>query len=113
MCDVRYMVEDVGAAVSFYTTRIGFTLLSNAAPPFADVTRGDLRLLPSGSGSSAGRCPTAGARRLEPHPARGGRSRGRGRATPPQWRALPERRRDQRPGSDTKPMYLTPSSSKP
>jgi predicted enzyme related to lactoylglutathione lyase len=34
---------------------LGFTLKSNAAPAFADVTRGDLRLLLSGATSSAGR----------------------------------------------------------
>src|SRR6266702_5196409 len=53
--NVRYMVDDVDAAVAFYTTHLGFTLLSNAAPAFADVTRGDLRLLLSGPQSSAAR----------------------------------------------------------
>jgi catechol 2,3-dioxygenase-like lactoylglutathione lyase family enzyme len=53
--NVRYMVDDVQAAVDFYTTHFGFRLLSNAAPAFADVARGDLRLLLSGPGSSAGR----------------------------------------------------------
>jgi catechol 2,3-dioxygenase-like lactoylglutathione lyase family enzyme len=53
--NVRYMVDDVEAAVAFYTRHLGFTLLSNAAPAFADVTRGDLRLLLSGPTSSAGR----------------------------------------------------------
>jgi len=53
--NVRYMVDDVDAAVAFYTTHLGFTLKSNAAPAFADVTRGDLRLLLSGATSSAGR----------------------------------------------------------
>jgi catechol 2,3-dioxygenase-like lactoylglutathione lyase family enzyme len=52
---VRYMVEDVDAAVAFYTTHFDFRLLSNAAPAFADVIRGRLRLLLSGPGSSAGR----------------------------------------------------------
>jgi catechol 2,3-dioxygenase-like lactoylglutathione lyase family enzyme len=52
---VRYMVDDVGAAVTFYTTHLGFTPLSNAAPAFADVKRGNLRLLLSGRTSSAGR----------------------------------------------------------
>jgi catechol 2,3-dioxygenase-like lactoylglutathione lyase family enzyme len=41
--NVRYMVSDVDAAVAFYTTYLGFTLLSNAAPAFADVARGGLR----------------------------------------------------------------------
>jgi len=55
MVNVRYMVDDVDAAVAFYTTHLGFTLLSSAAPAFADVTRGSLRLLLSGRTSSAGR----------------------------------------------------------
>lgn len=53
--NVRYMVRDVDEAASFYTKRLGFTLLSNASPAFADVVRGDLRLLMSGRTSSAGR----------------------------------------------------------
>jgi catechol 2,3-dioxygenase-like lactoylglutathione lyase family enzyme len=63
--NVRYMVDDVAAAVTFYTTHLGFTLLSNLAPAFADVTRGDLRLLLSGPTSSAGR-PMPGGRRPAP-----------------------------------------------
>ena len=53
--NVRYMVGDVEAAVAFYTTYLGFTLISKTAPAFADVARGDLRLLLSGPSSSAGR----------------------------------------------------------
>lgn len=53
--NVRYMVDDVAAAVDFYTTMFGFALLTNAAPAFADVQRGNLRLLLSGPASSAGR----------------------------------------------------------
>ena len=53
--NVRYMVDDVETAVAWYTTHLGFTLLSNAAPAFADVTLGSLRLLLSGPKSSAGR----------------------------------------------------------
>ena len=49
MVNVRYMVDDVDAAVAFYTTHFGFTLLSSAAPAFADLTLGDLRLLLSGA----------------------------------------------------------------
>ena len=63
--NVRYMVDDVDAAVAFYTTHLGFTLRSNAAPAFADVTCGDLRLLLSGATSSAGR-PMPDGRRPEP-----------------------------------------------
>jgi predicted enzyme related to lactoylglutathione lyase len=53
--NVRYMVEDVDAAIEFYTKYLGFTIGTNAAPAFADVTRGNLRLLLSGRKSSAGR----------------------------------------------------------
>jgi len=53
--NVRYMVDDVEAAVVWYTTHLGFSLLSNYAPAFADVRRGALRLLLSGPKSSAGR----------------------------------------------------------
>lgn len=53
--NVRYMVEDVDTAVEFYTKHLGFTLGTNSAPAFADVTRGNLRLLLSGRQSSAGR----------------------------------------------------------
>jgi catechol 2,3-dioxygenase-like lactoylglutathione lyase family enzyme len=53
--NVRYMVDDVDGAVDFYTKHFGFTLGTNAAPAFADVVRGHLRLLLSGPTSSAGR----------------------------------------------------------
>jgi catechol 2,3-dioxygenase-like lactoylglutathione lyase family enzyme len=53
--NVRYMVDDVDAAIAFYTGHLGFSLLSNASPAFADVVRDDLRLLLSGPKSSAGR----------------------------------------------------------
>jgi catechol 2,3-dioxygenase-like lactoylglutathione lyase family enzyme len=53
--NVRYMVDDIEAAITFYTTHLGFTLLTKTAPSFADVARGDLRLLLSGPTSSAGR----------------------------------------------------------
>src|SRR5438105_2257776 len=49
------MVDDVDAAIAFYTAHLRFSLLSNASPAFADVARGDLRLLLSGAKSSAGR----------------------------------------------------------
>ncbi len=68
--NVRYMVDDVDAAVAFYTTHLGFTLISKAVPAFADVARGDLRLLLSGPSSSAGR-PMPDGRR----PASGGWNR--------------------------------------
>jgi len=53
--NVRYLVDDVDAAVAWYTRHLGFTLLSNHAPAFADVSLGSLRLLISGPASSAGR----------------------------------------------------------
>jgi catechol 2,3-dioxygenase-like lactoylglutathione lyase family enzyme len=53
--NVRYMVDDVDAAISFYTGLLGFELLSSAPPAFADVKRGNLRLLLAGPQSSAGR----------------------------------------------------------
>lgn len=55
LVNVRYMVDDVETAVDFYTKHLGFTLRMNAAPAFADVVRGQLRLLLSGPTSSAGR----------------------------------------------------------
>jgi catechol 2,3-dioxygenase-like lactoylglutathione lyase family enzyme len=64
--NVRYIVDDVDAAVAFYTTHLGFKLISKTLPAFADVSLGDLRLLLSGPTSSAGRPmpdgrrPTAG-----------------------------------------------------
>ena len=63
--NVRYMVHDVEAAIAFYTTHLGFKVLSSAAPAFADVVRGDLRLLLSGPTSSAGR-PMPDGRQPEP-----------------------------------------------
>jgi len=55
LVSVRYLVDDVDAAVDFYTGHFGFTVRSSAAPAFADVVRGRLRLLLSGPTSSAGR----------------------------------------------------------
>lgn len=49
------MVDDVETALAFYTTHLGFKPLTNAAPAFADISRGNLRLLLSGRTSSAGR----------------------------------------------------------
>ena len=63
--NVRYMVDDVEKAVAFYTTHFDFTVRSSAAPAFADVVRGRLRLLLSGPTSSAGR-PMPDGRTPEP-----------------------------------------------
>jgi catechol 2,3-dioxygenase-like lactoylglutathione lyase family enzyme len=58
---VRYIVDDVQAAIDFYTTHLGFTLGSAHLPAFADVTRGPLRLLLSGPASSGARATPADA----------------------------------------------------
>ncbi|HEX2180126.1 MAG TPA: VOC family protein [Actinomycetota bacterium] len=62
MVNVRYMVDDVDAAIDFYTEHLGFEVRTSAAPAFADVTRGNLRLLLSGPASSAGRPMPDGAK---------------------------------------------------
>ncbi len=66
---VRYIVDDVQAGIDFYTGHLGFTLRSSAAPAFADVVRGPLRLLISGPASSGARATpedasTAGRNRI-------------------------------------------------
>lgn len=53
--NVRYMVSDVQAAVDWYVCHFGFSEQMNAAPAFASVALGSLRLLLSGAKSSAGR----------------------------------------------------------
>ena len=65
LVNVRYMVDDVEGAVDFYTDHFDFELRSSAAPAFADVVRGNLRLLLSGPKSSAGR-PMPDGRTPEP-----------------------------------------------
>ena len=55
LVNVRYMVNDVEESVDFYTRHFGFDVRTSAAPAFADVVRGSLRLLLSGPRSSAGR----------------------------------------------------------
>jgi catechol 2,3-dioxygenase-like lactoylglutathione lyase family enzyme len=67
---VRYLVDDVRAAIDFYTGHLGFTPNATFLPAFADVRRGNLRLLLSGPDSSAGR-PMPDGR----HPGPGGWNR--------------------------------------
>src|SRR5262245_3825726 len=62
---VRYMIDDVPAAIAFYTTHLGFTLEQDASPAFAAVSRDSVRLLLSGEGSS-GKRPLADGRRQVP-----------------------------------------------
>jgi catechol 2,3-dioxygenase-like lactoylglutathione lyase family enzyme len=59
------MIDDVPAAVQFYTTVLGFTLEQDASPAFAAVARDGVRLLLSGEGSS-GKRPLADGRRQLP-----------------------------------------------
>ncbi|MEU4514535.1 VOC family protein [Nonomuraea wenchangensis] len=59
VASVRYIVDDVRAAVDFYTAHLGFTVNFDAAPAFADVARGPLRLLLSGPASSGARATPA------------------------------------------------------
>jgi catechol 2,3-dioxygenase-like lactoylglutathione lyase family enzyme len=60
--NVRLLVDDVDASVDFYTRHFGFTVLNAFPPAFADVQRGNLRLLLSGPQSSAGRPMADGER---------------------------------------------------
>lgn len=62
LASVRYIVDDVPAAVDFYTTHLGFTLRFSAGEAFADVVRGPLRLLVSGPASSGARATPEDAR---------------------------------------------------
>jgi len=59
--NVRYMVNDVEESIAFYTSLLGFEVLTSALPAFADVKRGNLRLLLAGPKSSAGRPMPDGA----------------------------------------------------
>ena len=64
---VRYIVDDVDAAITFYTRHLGFALELHPAASFAILSRGDLRLLlsaPSGPGGASQ--PMPDGRRPEP-----------------------------------------------
>jgi catechol 2,3-dioxygenase-like lactoylglutathione lyase family enzyme len=62
---IRYMVNDVDQAIDFYTNHFGFEPGHNASPAFAEVNKGNLRLLLAGPESSAGR-PMPDGRKPEP-----------------------------------------------
>jgi catechol 2,3-dioxygenase-like lactoylglutathione lyase family enzyme len=62
MVNVRYLVDDVGESVAWYTETLGFEILTNTPPAFANVVSGNLRLLLSGPTSSAGRPMADGAK---------------------------------------------------
>src|SRR5215467_7557061 len=51
---VRYIVNDVDAAIAFYTSLLDFRLVMHPAPAFAMLSRGDLRLVLSATGGGPG-----------------------------------------------------------
>jgi len=58
--NIRYIVNDVNAAIAFYTTHLGFGVERQPAPGFAILSRGELRLLlsaPTGPGGAAQAMP--------------------------------------------------------
>ena len=65
MATIRYIVDDVDQALDFYVGKLGFTLEQRLGPPFAMITKGDLRLWLSGPGTSARRAMPDGR---EPEP---------------------------------------------
>jgi catechol 2,3-dioxygenase-like lactoylglutathione lyase family enzyme len=65
MAVVRYLVDDVDAAIAFYTGHLGFALEQQMGPAFALVSRGDLTVWLSGPQSSAAR-PMPDGTRPEP-----------------------------------------------
>jgi catechol 2,3-dioxygenase-like lactoylglutathione lyase family enzyme len=65
LVSVRYMVDDVEGSIDFYTRHFGFVVRHSAVPAFAEVVRGNLRLLLAGPKSSAGR-PMPDGRRPGP-----------------------------------------------
>jgi catechol 2,3-dioxygenase-like lactoylglutathione lyase family enzyme len=57
---VRYIVDDVDAAIAFYTRHLGFDEVMHPAPTFAMLSRGDLRLVlsaPDGPGGGGQAMP--------------------------------------------------------
>src|SRR2546423_1791629 len=96
--NVRYMVDDVAAAVDFYTTNLGFTLQSDAAPAFVSGFRGPLALPPRGQtgrgGGGLGGRPQAWPWGLESGAASGRRSPGGGRPAAGREAGVPQRDRD-------------------
>ena len=51
---VRYIVDDVDAAIAFYRDNLAFTEVMHPAPAFAMMSRGDLRLLLTAPGGGPG-----------------------------------------------------------
>jgi catechol 2,3-dioxygenase-like lactoylglutathione lyase family enzyme len=63
---VRYITDDVDAAVAFYVERLGFDVEMRPGPGFAVLSRGDLRLLLNRPGAGGAGQPTPDGRRPEP-----------------------------------------------
>jgi catechol 2,3-dioxygenase-like lactoylglutathione lyase family enzyme len=66
MASVRYITDDVDAAVAFYVERLGFDLEMGPGPGFAMLSRGDLRLLLNQPGAGGAGQPTPDGRMPEP-----------------------------------------------
>jgi len=95
---VRYIVNDVDAAIAFYRDNLGFAEVMHPAPTFAMLSRGDLRLLLSareavGRQQGDARRPGSRAGRLEQVRDRGSRPGSRGQRTTGQRRPIAERDR--------------------
>jgi catechol 2,3-dioxygenase-like lactoylglutathione lyase family enzyme len=63
---VRYIVEDVGEAIEFYSRHLGFGVEFNPAPGFAALSRGDLRLLLNAPGAGGAGQAMPDGRKPEP-----------------------------------------------
>jgi catechol 2,3-dioxygenase-like lactoylglutathione lyase family enzyme len=64
--NVRYITDDVDAAVAFYVERLGFNVELRPGPGFAMLSRGDLRLLLNRPGAGGAGQPMPDSRRPEP-----------------------------------------------
>ncbi len=65
--NIRYIVNDVNAAIAFYTTHLGFGVERQPAPGFAILSRGELRLLLSAlTGPGGAAQPMPDGRKPEP-----------------------------------------------
>jgi catechol 2,3-dioxygenase-like lactoylglutathione lyase family enzyme len=63
---VRYITDDVDAAVAFYVERLGFNVEMQPGPGFAMLSRGDLRLLLNRPGAGGAGQAMPDGRRPEP-----------------------------------------------
>jgi catechol 2,3-dioxygenase-like lactoylglutathione lyase family enzyme len=63
---VRYIVNDVTAAIEFYTKELGFKLEMHPAPPFAEISRGDLHIYLTQPSSFGGGSPMPSGEQQKP-----------------------------------------------